>query len=117
MCEDVANDYLQRPASDYTASCRDRQTAGRAYERQTSQGTAYSVTIVSTGPTGDAYNNWFRSQYAETTCIGPVVGRRGVNVVNGSEIAVRKRGDLTSGAREKNGNLSGRCFKRRLWAC
>ena len=56
MCEDIANDYLQRPASDYTTSCRDRQTAGRAYGRGTLQESAYSVTVVSTGPTDDAYN-------------------------------------------------------------
>ena len=56
VCEDITDDYLQRPTSDYTASCRDRQTAGRAYGLGTLQEPAYSVTVVSTGPTGDVHN-------------------------------------------------------------
>ena len=66
-CARTDDDYLQLAASDYTARCRVRHSAGRAYGKGLRAGAyAHNVTVA-TGPTSDAHFNWFRSQCAEKT--------------------------------------------------
>ena len=100
--------YLRASAREYTASCHDRQIAGRAYDKGETRPIAHSVAIVYTGlprrthqlvsePVCDCSQR-------DLSCGRTVIG------VRRRRIAVRTQVDLTVGTK---GTSLGRCFERR----